>query len=237
MRRDAQATAERGTEIFLATRADDLLCAVIEGGEPGRTICFRADMDALPITEASMAGPTTEPTIAADCCVMCGSGRNAPPWQQGNGTGKHEAPAPAAAVEKPAWSSVDGVSHACGHDGHMAMLLIAGRMIAERRRTLHGKVVLLFQPAEERHPINNPMGGAIRMIRDQAAGAELARLLTPSSESAFVGCVGCVGCDGAAGSISKLCEAFRTQERGRGGVRRRFADALSRCSTSPWATP
>lgn len=164
-----------GIDVLEAPAGGTGVLAVIEGGEPGRTICFRADMDALPITEASMAGPTTEPTIAADCCVMCG--RNAPPWQQGNGTGKHEAPAPAAAVEKPAWSSVDGVSHACGHDGHMAMLLIAGRMIAERRRTLHGKVVLLFQPAEERHPINNPMGGAIRMIRDQAAGAELARRL------------------------------------------------------------
>ena len=38
-------------------------------------------------------------------------------------------------------------------------------------------MVLLFQPAEERHSARNPMGGAIRMIRDRAAGEELCREL------------------------------------------------------------
>ena len=37
--------------------------------------------------------------------------------------------------------------------------------------------MLLFQPAEERHSARNPMGGAIRMIRDRAAGEELCREL------------------------------------------------------------
>ena len=40
-----------------------------------------------------------------------------------------------------------------------------------------GTVVLLFQPAEERNSVRNPMGGAIRMIRDRAAGEELCREL------------------------------------------------------------
>ena len=40
-----------------------------------------------------------------------------------------------------------------------------------------GRVVLLFQPAEERNSVRNPMGGAIRMIRDRAAGEELCREL------------------------------------------------------------
>ena len=35
-------------------------------------------------------------------------------------------------------------------------------------------MVLLFQPAEERNSISNPMGGAIRMVRDTAAGRKLA---------------------------------------------------------------
>jgi amidohydrolase len=39
--------------------------------------------------------------------------------------------------------------HACGHDAHTAMLLGAARELSARRATLHGNVVLLFQPAEE----------------------------------------------------------------------------------------
>lgn len=42
---------------------------------------------------------------------------------------------------------------------------------------LRGRLVLLFQPAEERHSARNPMGGAIRMIRDKAAGEELCKAL------------------------------------------------------------
>lgn len=48
----------------------------------------------------------------------------------------------------PYRSQVDGVSHKCGHDGHMAILSAAGLAIAKRRPTA-GRVVLLFQPAEE----------------------------------------------------------------------------------------
>ncbi|MEX0859285.1 MAG: amidohydrolase [Balneolaceae bacterium] len=45
-------------------------------------------------------------------------------------------------------SSIDGVAHLCGHDGHMAILAGLGQRIAENRPK-RGKVVLLFQPAEE----------------------------------------------------------------------------------------
>jgi metal-dependent amidase/aminoacylase/carboxypeptidase family protein len=58
------------------------------------------------------------------------------------------------------------------------MLVTAAKVIAGRRSELRGTVVVLFQPAEERHSVNNPLGGAIRMIRDHAAGAELSELLT-----------------------------------------------------------
>jgi len=69
----------------------------------GRVIGLRADMDALPIIEA---------------------------------TGL------------PYASQTEGKMHACGHDGHTAMLLGAAKYLAETRN-FDGKVVLIFQPAEE----------------------------------------------------------------------------------------
>ncbi|KIN64645.1 Amidohydrolase family protein [Sulfitobacter noctilucicola] len=79
--------------------------AVIEGRQTtsGRAIGLRADMDALPIMEA---------------------------------TGLEYA------------SKVPGKMHACGHDGHTAMLLGAAQYLAETRN-FDGRVVLIFQPAEE----------------------------------------------------------------------------------------
>lgn len=55
-------------------------------------------------------------------------------------------------------SKVPGRMHACGHDGHMAMLLGAATLVATRRALLKRDVVLCFQPAEE------GMGGAEAML-------------------------------------------------------------------------
>src|SRR5919202_560587 len=52
-----------------------------------------------------------------------------------------------------------GVMHACGHDGHTAILLNAARVLTERRERLAGNVKLVFQPSEEQPP-----GGALAMI-------------------------------------------------------------------------
>lgn len=45
-------------------------------------------------------------------------------------------------------SEINGASHACGHDGHMAILAAVGERLAVQRPA-RGRVVLLFQPAEE----------------------------------------------------------------------------------------
>jgi amidohydrolase len=123
---------ERRTSTFVADRLREFGCdevvtglggtgvvGVIKGRRPGgngdvKSIGLRADMDALPIEEA---------------------------------TGL------------PYASRTPGKMHACGHDGHTAMLLGAARYLAETRN-FAGQAVVIFQPAEEGG------FGAAAMIKD-----------------------------------------------------------------------
>ena len=87
-------------------------------GQSNRSLGIRADMDALPIQEATGVAWT---------------------------------------------SSKPGLMHACGHDGHTAMLLAAAKAIAQdesQGASFDGTLNLIFQPAEE------GAGGAVRMMED-----------------------------------------------------------------------
>ena len=59
----------------------------------------------------------------------------------------------------PFRSEHEGMMHACGHDAHVAMALGAAKVLYGLRDQLHGKVKLLFQPAEE------SVGGAEPMVK------------------------------------------------------------------------
>ncbi|MEA2096554.1 MAG: amidohydrolase [Candidatus Cloacimonadota bacterium] len=88
--------------------------AVFDSKKPGSTIMFRAELDALPITELN---------------------------------------------ELSYRSKNVGISHKCGHDGHIAILI----GLAEKISSLDykGKIILLFQPAEE------TAKGAIQVLKDE----------------------------------------------------------------------
>jgi len=53
---------------------------------------------------------------------------------------------------KPYHSKVSGVSHACGHDGHTAILLAVAKWLSEHRMEVKPNVLLIFQSSEERDP-------------------------------------------------------------------------------------
>lgn len=91
---------------------------ILKGGKPGKTVAFRADMDALPVQEE---------------------------------TGLSFA------------STVKGVSHACGHDAHTAMLLGTATTLSKMQKQIPGTVYFIFQHAEELYP-----GGAQEIIKSGA---------------------------------------------------------------------
>jgi len=117
-------------------------------------------------------------------------------------------------------STVPGIMHACGHDGHTSALLGAAELLAETRSEWNGSIRLLFQPAEE-----IPPGGAQAMIRDGALEG-VDEIYGIHLWSQFpVGTVQTV-----AGPIMAASDEFRitiTGKGGHGGLPHNTIDALS----------
>ncbi|MFO7962620.1 MAG: amidohydrolase [Desulfobacterales bacterium] len=63
-------------------------------------------------------------------------------------------------TDVPFRSQNDGVMHACAHDGHMAILLAAGKLLTARQKHFPGNIKLVFQPGEE------GLAGAFFMIHE-----------------------------------------------------------------------
>jgi len=63
-------------------------------------------------------------------------------------------------TDVPYKSQNPGIMHACGHDAHTAMLLVAAMILSEWKEDLAGNVVFIFQPAEETGE------GAKKMVED-----------------------------------------------------------------------
>jgi amidohydrolase len=113
------------------------------------------------------------------------------------------------ANDVPYRSTVPGVMHACGHDGHTAILLAAARVLAERRDGLAGTIKFVFQPCEERPPGGaKPMieGGVLEDPRvDAVFGLHLAQELPAGTVAA------------RPGPVMAAADMFRLEIRGKGG--------------------
>ena len=104
-------------------------------------------------------------------------------------------------------STCEGVMHACGHDGHTAMLMGAAQLLVGMRDALPGTVRLIFQPSEEVSP-----GGADEMIsRGVMEGVEavLALHLSPELPTGTFGL--------RPGAITASVAAFQLKIMGQGG--------------------
>lgn len=110
-------------------------------------------------------------------------------------------------------SQNEGVMHACGHDGHMAGLLAASKILHSQKSALKGSVKLIFQPAEEGYAGAKEMiiDGCLR--GDSGFGPEVDEIYGIHLWS--YNALGEVGCTN--GPIMAASDTFEIEVRGQGG--------------------
>ena len=91
-------------------------------------------------------------------------------------------------TDEPFSSSIAGRAHTCGHDGHVAMLLGAARLLTARRNDLRGTVRLVFQPGEEGFAGAKVMldEGILTEGLTTPVGAAFAIHVTPNAPAGFM---------------------------------------------------
>ena len=105
-------------------------------------------------------------------------------------------------------SQNEGIMHACGHDGHMAIGLTVAKLLAENYQDLPGQIKFIFQPAEE------GLGGAQRMIEagvleDPKPDIVLGLHLWNEKEVGWLGI--------SDGPVMSASETFQIEIKGKGG--------------------
>jgi len=108
-------------------------------------------------------------------------------------------------------SENEGLMHACGHDGHLAIGLTTARLLHEGRENFSGTIKFVFQPAEE------GLGGAVAMIKegilsDPVPEVALALHLWNEKPLGWIGIT-----DGPVMSASETFQVWITGKGGHGG--------------------
>ena len=101
-----------------------------------------------------------------------------------------------------------GVMHACGHDGHTAILLGTAKVLSELQDQIKGNVKLIFQPAEEGPGGAKPMVKA-GVLKDPKVDYILGLHINPSIESGKIGL--------KSGRIQAAPDYFKIKIKGKGG--------------------
>lgn len=130
---DGQDSGGEGNEFF--GRVSGYGVVAVFGDKPDvPTIALRADTDALPIDEGSQSSDSSDSEEVFEMAGMSESDESQPRVRSNEGY----------------CSTVRGVSHKCGHDGHTTILLRVADMIAQAPTVYADKnIMLIFQPEEE----------------------------------------------------------------------------------------
>ncbi len=113
--------------------------------------------------------------------------------------------------DEPEHSAHVGQMHVCGHDLHMAGLVGAAQLLAARRESLAGDVVLMFQPGEEGDH------GARYMIEEGVLDAAGQRVVAAYGLHVFSGHVPLGQVTSLPGTVFAAADALHVRVRGRGG--------------------
>ena len=164
---DIKALAEKYDSYIIDRRRFYHTCPELSCEEKETVGLIKADLEAMGITDIHMC---------QNCYGLWADIKGGKPGKKIAIRADIDALPVAEANEVPYKSKVEGVMHACGHDGHAAMLLGTAHVLSEIRDQLCGTVYLCFQVAEEIGAGADEIVAYLKSIGgvDQAIGTHLA---------------------------------------------------------------